>query len=166
MKLSKQTAKHLREVYFGGNWTASNVRETLSDVTWEEAVFQVETFNTIATLTSHISYYVPAVLEVLKGNALVAKDELSFTHPPITNQKKWLAFQDKIWSNVSEFCDKIEELEDARLFEDMLEKKHGNYFRNLHGIIEHTHYHLGQIVLLKKLIRENTKNHIYRNHHA
>jgi uncharacterized damage-inducible protein DinB len=154
MKLSKQTAKHLREVYFGGNWTASNVKETLSDLTWKEANLEIGSFNTIAILTNHISYYVPAVLEVLKGNALVAKDELSFAHPPINNQEEWDAFLENIWSMVIEFCDKIETLDDAKFFEDMLKKKYGNYFRNLHGIIEHTHYHLGQIVLLKKLIRE------------
>ena len=33
-------------------------------------------------------------------------------------------------------------------------EKYGNYFRNLTGIIEHLHYHLGQIVLIKKLIAE------------
>ena len=155
MNLSKQTAKHLREVYFGGNWTASNVKDTLSDVSWKEAVTEIGKFNTIAILTNHISYYVTAVLEVLKGNTLDAKDELSFTHPQINNPQEWESFLDTIWSNVLEFCDKIEELEDAKFFEDMQEKKYGNYFRNLHGIIEHTHYHLGQIVLLKKLIREN-----------
>ena len=152
--LAKQTALHLRQVYFGGNWTASSIRETLADTTYEEALTKVSSFNTIAVLTNHMSYYIPAVLEVLKGNALVAKDELSFTHPIITNQKEWEVFLDKIWVNVLEFCTKIEELEDTIFFEDMLEKKYGNLFRNLHGIIEHSHYHLGQIVILKKLIRE------------
>ena len=151
--LAKQTAKHLREVYFGGNWTASNVRDTLSDVTWEEATVRFDNFNTIASLTNHISYYVPAVLEVLKGNPLVAKDELSFAHPPIARQEDWNTFLESIWENVSEFADKIETLEDVQFFEDMLEKKYGNYFRNLHGIVEHVHYHLGQIVLIKKYIR-------------
>ncbi len=113
MKLSKQTAKHLREVYFGGNWTASNVRDVLSDVTWEEATQKIGSSNTIAVLTNHISYCVPAVLEVLNGNTLVAKDELSFAHPPITNSQEWNAFLENIWNNISAFCDKIEDLEDA-----------------------------------------------------
>jgi hypothetical protein len=36
--------------------------------------------------------------------------------------------------------------------------KYGNYYRNLHGIIEHTHYHLGQIVLIKKLLKRRRKS--------
>jgi len=30
--------------------------------------------------------------------------------------------------------------------------KYGNYFRNIVGVIEHIHYHLGQIVLIKKIL--------------
>jgi len=33
-----------------------------------------------------------------------------------------------------------------------MEEKYGNYYRNFHGIIEHCHYHLGQIVLIKKML--------------
>ncbi|HAI83731.1 MAG TPA: DUF1572 domain-containing protein, partial [Chitinophagaceae bacterium] len=29
----------------------------------------------------------------------------------------------------------------------------GTYYRNILGLIEHTHYHLGQIALIKKIIR-------------
>lgn len=29
------------------------------------------------------------------------------------------------------------------------------FHRNLHGIIEHTYYHLGQIVLIKKILNES-----------
>jgi hypothetical protein len=32
-------------------------------------------------------------------------------------------------------------------------EKYGTYQRNFHGLIEHTHYHLGQIAILKKLVR-------------
>jgi hypothetical protein len=36
---------------------------------------------------------------------------------------------------------------------DFGDPKYGSYYRNLHGIVEHTHYHLGQIVLVKKIIQ-------------
>lgn len=52
----------------------------------------------------------------------------------------------------------LETLDEAKLFEDFADPKYGNYYRNLHGIIEHTHYHLGQIVLIKKLLKDG-ENH-------
>ena len=54
MNLPEQIAKHLREVYFGGNWTASSFKENLADVTWQQAVRQVDSFHPIATLVFHI----------------------------------------------------------------------------------------------------------------
>ena len=48
----------------------------------------------------------------------------------------------------------IEHLPEAKLGEIFTDEKYGNYYRNVHGIIEHTHYHLGQIVLIKKILSQ------------
>jgi hypothetical protein len=52
------------------------------------------------------------------------------------------------------FANAIEQLDDTILQKKFTAAKYGNYFKNLVGIIEHTHYHLGQIVILHKLIKE------------
>ena len=41
MQLSNQIAKHFREVYFGGNWTCSNLKDQLKDVTWKQATQKI-----------------------------------------------------------------------------------------------------------------------------
>ena len=81
MNLPEQLAKHFREVFFGGNWTTSNLREHVTGLTWQQATTQVYSFNTIATLVFHSGYYVAAVLKVLGGEPLNAKDSFSFNHP-------------------------------------------------------------------------------------
>ena len=35
MEITKQIAKHFREVNFGGNWTWSNLKDNLADITWK-----------------------------------------------------------------------------------------------------------------------------------
>jgi hypothetical protein len=152
MPLSAQIAKHFREIHFGGNWTWSNLKDNLSGITWQQATTKVESFNTIATLTFHINYFVGAALEVLKGNQLDAHDKFSFDHPPIHSQKDWEKLLDKVWKDAEDFALLVEQLPEQKLWEDFTDKKYGNYYRNLHGIIEHAHYHLGQIVIIKKLI--------------
>ncbi|BDS14166.1 DUF1572 domain-containing protein [Aureispira anguillae] len=154
MNVTRQIAKHLREVYFGGNWTTSNLMDTLKDLTWEQATTQVYSFNTIATLTYHMNYYVRTVSIVLEGGVLDSKDEYSFNHPPILSQKDWEALQNEGWKNAKKFADLIEKLPEDKLWEDFVDKKYGIYYRNLQGIIEHLHYHLGQIALIKKIIIE------------
>src|SRR5688572_23789964 len=93
----EQIAKHLTEVCFGGNWTTVNLRESLKDVTWQEAVTQVGSLNSIATIVNHLHYYVRSVTKVLQGEALDSKDELSFQHPPIQSEQDWNKFLDNCW---------------------------------------------------------------------
>mgnify|MGYP000252261022 CR=1 FL=1 len=152
MNLTAQIAKQLRDLHFGGNWTWSNLKDQLADVTWEQATTKVYSFNTIAVLVFHTNYFVDAVLKVLRGGPLDAKDKYSFDHPPIQSREDWEKMLDKVWTDAETFATLIEQMPESKLWEDFSENKYGNYYRNIHGIIEHTHYHLGQIVLIKKLL--------------
>jgi len=55
MNLTAQIAKHFREIHFGVNWTWSNLKDNLADVTWQLATTQVYSFNTIAVLVYPIN---------------------------------------------------------------------------------------------------------------
>lgn len=153
MQYTKQIAKHLNEVYNGGNWTWVNLHDTLKDVPWQQATAKVYDMNTIAVLTYHIGYYVAAILNVLRGNPLDSKDEYSFNHPPINSEADWQAMRNGIQDNWLALVAAIEQLPDEKLSEFFTQEKYGLYYRNLHGLIEHTHYHLGQIVIIKKLLK-------------
>lgn len=155
MSTTKQIAKSIREVHFGGNWTCSNLKEHVTDVTWQQATAKVHSFNTIATLVYHTNYFVSAVLKVLQGEPLNAHDKYSFDHPPIDSQEDWQKLLDKTWADAENIAILIEELPESRLWEIFSDEKYGTYYRNLQGIIEHTHYHLGQIVLIKKLLPQH-----------
>lgn len=154
MDLNKQIAKHFREVYFGGNWTCSNVKETLSNITWQQAITKIYELNTIATLSFHIYYYIGVVGKVLDGGPLEGKDELSFAHPTIENQKDWDDFVLRILEDAEALAKKMEVLTEDRIYSEFTEEKYGIYYRHLHGITEHSHYHLGQIALIKKIMSQ------------
>jgi len=153
MNTTQQLAKHCRDVHFGGNWTFVNLKDTLADITWQEATTQYQDSNTIATLLFHINYYINPVARVLQGEPLNASDKFSFDCPTITSQEEWEHLVQKALDEAEQFAKEIEKLEESKLFEVFSDEKYGNYFRNLLGIIEHTHYHLGQIALIKKMIR-------------
>jgi hypothetical protein len=161
MNLPKQIAKHFRDVHFGGNWTSVNLKDTLADVTWQQATTQVYGLNTIATLVYHTNYYVGAISKVLQGGPLDAKDKYSFDHPPVRSQEDWEALLHKTWSDAESFATLLEQFPEQKLTEIFVDEKYGTYYRNFHGIIEHMHYHLGQIVLLKKiLVQTNESVHL------
>ncbi len=158
MKSTGQIAKQFRDVHFGGNWTAVNLKEVLADINWKQAATRVDSLNTIAALVYHMNYYVAAIIKVLQGGPLDAHDKFSFDHPPVLSQEDWEILLDKTWTDATEFARLVEQLPDGTLWEDFSEKKYGSYYRNLHGVIEHIHYHLGQIVLIKKMLLKDDKD--------
>ena len=152
MNLSAQMAKHFREVFFGGNWTSVNLKETLDDVSWQQAVTKIGDLNSIAVLVYHINYYVSAVLKVFEGGKLEASDKYSFDLSPMTNDEEWKALQDKAFAEAEKFANLVEQMPNEKFAQVFVDEKYGTYYRNIHGIIEHTHYHLGQISLIKKML--------------
>ncbi|HQQ93772.1 MAG TPA: DUF1572 domain-containing protein [Bacteroidia bacterium] len=162
MKVTGQLAKHLREVHFGGNWTSSNFRDQLKGLHWQKALKSVYGLNSIALLFFHSTYYVRVLAEVLNGKKLEAKDEWSFQLPDIASEKDWENLVQSAWANAEEAAAMLEKMDDARLAEDFTDKKYGSYFRNISGTVEHLHYHLGQIVLIRKILEAQqvqTKTH-------
>lgn len=56
------------------------------------------------------------------------------------------------YAHAEEKASFIEKLPESVLLEIFSDEKYGTYYRNILGIIEHSHYHLGQIVIIKKMI--------------
>ncbi|WP_299116423.1 DUF1572 domain-containing protein [uncultured Winogradskyella sp.] len=152
MKTTKHLANNLHQVYFGGNWTASNFKDKLEDVTLDMATKKVNDFNTILALSFHIHYYLKGTMDVFKGGDLTIRDKYSFDYPALHSEHQWQEFKNTMWNEAKEFILLIEKLEDNILETFLAEEKYGTYFRNILGIIEHTHYHIGQIAVIKKIL--------------
>ncbi len=152
LNLPAQIAKLFKDAYYGGNWTSVNVKGTLVNVSWQQATAKLDSFNTIAALVYHMNYYVSALIKVLRAEKLDAHDKYSFEHPPILSEEDWEDLLNKTWSDADTFVTLVEDLPESKLWEDFWGDKYGNYYRNIHGVIEHTHYHLGQIMLIKKML--------------
>ncbi|GAB3012821.1 hypothetical protein GCM10027051_14950 [Niabella terrae] len=152
MELSQQISKHFRDVFFGGNWTSVNFKDTLSGISLEEAVTKIDNLNTIAALVFHINYYVENVLKVLRGGPLEGADKYSFEVPPLDSEAAWQSLIRSTLDNAAAFSAEIEQLESTVFFKDFRDAQYGNNYRNITGIIEHTHYHLGQIVIIHKIL--------------
>jgi hypothetical protein len=154
MNTPKQIAKNLRDLYNGGNWTGVSLKDGLKDVSWKQAVAKVDDLNTIAMLVFHINYYVDAALSVLQGHPLKASDKYSFDLQPVTSEEDWQKLVGHVFSQAGLMAEEIEKLDESKLTEIFGDEKYGTYFRNLMGVVEHAHYHLGQIVIIKKMLNE------------
>ena len=156
MSSVSQLAKRFREVLLDGLWIANtNFEDQLSEVTWQQAVTKIDSLNTIAMLTFHIDYYIAGIVHVFEGGDLEIKDKFSFDLPPIESQKQWEDLLSKLWTDSEKFATLLEQMPDSQLDEVFVDEKYGTYRRNIDGMIEHSYYHLGQITLIKKLLKNS-----------
>ncbi len=132
----------------------SNLKDNLDGLTWQQATKQVHSFNSIAALVYHVNYFVLAALTVLRGEPLTAHDKFSFDVPSITTPQEWEMLMNKTFADAEQFAQMVENLPEEKLWENFANEKYGSYYRNIQGIIEHYHYHLGQIALIRKLVIE------------
>ena len=142
-----------REVILNGTLIANtNYKNELEKLDWKIAVEKFNTLNSIAILAQHIHYYLVGVKDVFKGGTLDIKDKYSFDFTPIESQKEWKAFLAKFWDDAEEFALLIEQMSEDKLKEIFVDEKYGTYHDNINVMIEHCYYHLGQIVLIKKIL--------------
>jgi uncharacterized damage-inducible protein DinB len=153
MKSTDEISKRFREVILNGTWVANtNYKQQLAGLNWEMATAKVYTLNTIAVLAQHIHYYIIGIKNVFKGGSLEIKDKYSFDFPPIRSQDEWEKFLTKFFNDAEEFAVLIEQMPEEKLKEIFVDERYGTYQRNIEGMIEHSYYHLGQIVMIKKIL--------------
>ena len=154
MKQTTQIANQFQESQLNGTWIATNLKAEIAELTWQQATTKIGTLNTIAALTFHLNYYVAGLIQVFEGGTLDIRDKYSFDCPPITSQADWNKLRDKSFADAEKFAELVEKMPENQLNKGFVDIKYGDYRRNIHGVIEHTYYHLGQIVLMKKLMTE------------
>ena len=154
MENSKQLAGRFREVLLNGKWIANtNFRDQLSGLDWKQATTRIGSLNTIAALAYHINYYIAGILNVFEGGALEIRDKFSFDLPPIRSKEDWDNLLRTIWANAEKFAAHVERMPEEKLEAVFVDEKYGNYRRNIEGVIEHSYYHLGQISLIRKMMK-------------
>jgi uncharacterized damage-inducible protein DinB len=153
MKSTLEIANRFKEVILNGTWIANtNFKDQLAYTNWELMTSKIDSLNSIAVLAQHIHYYIKGINNVFKNGTLDIKDKFSFDFPPIDSQNKWDDFLTRFWNDAEEFASMIEQMPEEKLNQVFVDEKYGTYQRNIDAMIEHAYYHLGQIVLIKKLV--------------
>ena len=155
MKLNEYLTNRLKEIFTEGKWViGSNIQEQIIDLDWKDATKRAADLNTIADLTFHIHYYIAGVIKVLEGGPLTIKDEFSFDSPPVKSNQDWINLVNQFCKDSQKLIQLVENMTEEELLRDFTHEKYGTYYRNIDLMIEHTYYHMGQIVLIKKILKQ------------
>ncbi len=146
-------AKQVIEVYEGNNWTDVSIMETLQDINFEEATtITSASVNSIAMLLHHCNYYNEMVCQRLMGNTPQANESNGFDLPEILSENDWNALKEQSRLSAQQLADAIREFPENKLTE-INPASGDSFYKTIAGVTEHTHYHLGQMVILKNYIR-------------
>ena len=147
-------ASRLREVLLNGHWIANtNYKEQILSLNWRHATQKIDTLNTIAALTYHINYYLAGLLNAFENGKLEIRDKYSFDMPKISSEADWNKLVADFLDNSEKFSNHVEQMNDSIFDQPFIDEKYGSYLRNIEGVIEHSYYHLGQISLIKKMVK-------------
>lgn len=104
-------------------------------------------------LVFHINYYVSGILHEFETSKLEIHDKYSFDIPPISSEEEWTNLIQVFLANAEKLASLIEQMNDEDLDQPFIDGIYGAVLRNVDGLIEHAYYHLGQITLIKKMIK-------------
>ncbi len=153
MESAEQLSKRFKDVILDGKWIAfTNWKDQLDQIGFTDATQQVSNLNTIALLTYHINYYIEGVLNVFRGGELEIRDKFSFNLPQLKSEDEWESLKAALYSNSEEFADHVSKMDGAKLSSNFVKEEYGDYRRNIQAMIEHAYYHLGQVVIIRKMI--------------
>lgn len=156
MNLPELIAQHVLDVHEGNNWTEVNLAHTLRDVTLAEATTLTPASpNTIAALVRHLAFWSRVMARRAQGYPTQVPDSNGFEGPDLHSEAEWLALQAELRQSAQELAAAIRRVPAERLAEPIL-AGYGSAYKNLHGAVEHLHYHLGQLVVLKNLVRSQS----------
>ena len=151
MSQAAALALRLQEVILEGTWIANtNFKKELDNTALDDVSIQIKTYNTVAVLAQHIHYYIAGVKQVFLGGELSISDKFSFDFEPMLSDEAWQNFLALFWKDTEELVNLIKTLTDEQLDAIFVKEAYGSYKRNIEALIEHSYYHLGQIVLLLK----------------
>jgi hypothetical protein len=157
MLLTAAIAQHVLDVHEGNNWTDVDLAHTLHDVTLAEAITQTAASpNTIAAVVRHLAFWNRLMARRVQGYAPEIGPANGFDGPPLHTAADWLAVQADLWQSAHELAAAIQQVPEEKLMEPIL-PGYSTAYKNLQGSVEHLHYHLGQLVVLKNLVRSTAQ---------
>jgi uncharacterized damage-inducible protein DinB len=140
----------LQRAYEGEAWHGPSLKHILKDVTAMQAARRpIASAHTIWELALHISAWESAVASRLAGRYISEPDEGDFPAVTDTSDAAWQATLAQLDATHHRLRDAIRQFDPERLHRRLAEGRESARYA-ICGVIQHTLYHAGQIVLLKK----------------
>ena len=157
MTETERIRNQFERAFDGEAWHGPSVLSLLNGVTAEQAAAHpIPGAHSIWELTLHIAAWEDACRRRLEGDPAQLSDDENF--PPIadTSAAAWESAKAKLTDVHRRLLDAITTTDDSRLDQPIInstETTFSSTYVTLHGGVQHSLYHAGQIAILKKAMK-------------
>ncbi len=145
-----------RRAFDGEAWHGPSVLALLNGVTAEQAAAHpIPGAHSIWELTQHIRAWEGACLRRLNGDPAQLPDREDWVPVDDFNEEQWNQTKQALLQTHEQLLDALATLDDSRLDEPIISDPNipfSTTYVTLHGGVQHTLYHAGQIAILKKAL--------------
>ena len=146
--------KLLNDHYNGNPWIDVTISKTLKSFTAKQAAEKIDGLNSVWQIVNHMLGWRNALIARVKDTPLKYPDDNYIAEIKNTSEKAWKDTVKKFelsQKNILSFLKK----KDDRLLEKVSPSSGYSYFELVNAILIHDSYHLGQIVLIRKILDKN-----------
>jgi hypothetical protein len=148
----------LNRAFVGEAWHGPGVIEILDGVTPQQAIAcPVAGGHSSWELALHLTGWMRAVQRRLHGDRAQLTDAENFPAVKDSSERAWEEARESIMLAYEDLGGSIRLLDDSRLDQPIIQGMSSVYV-TLHGVIQHSLYHAGQIAILKKAFSEGKQN--------
>jgi uncharacterized damage-inducible protein DinB len=147
----------LNRAFEGEAWHGPAVREILEGITAPQAAARLfKGTHTLWELVLHIAAWERACRRRLGGERAELAEAENWPEVTSTNEQAWEQAKEALKQAHEELGQAVSQLDETRLDQPIIEGM-GSVYVTLHGVIQHTLYHAGQIAILKKASSEQER---------
>lgn len=144
----------LQRAMSGEAWHGPALMKLLEGVTAKRAAAHpVAGGHSIWELTVHINAWLRAGRRRLEGDRAQLSDAEDWPAIAVTSEQAWAEEKEALSQSQQELWSAITRLVDSQLDQPIIAGMSSTYV-TLHGVIQHTLYHAGQIAILKRATEE------------
>tara|TARA_R110002012_G_scaffold11112_5_gene49899 strand:+ start:176 stop:634 length:459 start_codon:yes stop_codon:yes gene_type:complete len=140
------------DLYHGHPWLDVTLEDTLSRITAAQAHQRpLKSGNTIWEIVNHLIAWRENVLKRVQGEVLETPANNYIKKIEDASEEAWQQTLNALETTQKEWLYFLSTFPEADFEKEYPTNKH-SYYKHIHGIIQHDAYHLGQIVLLAKMV--------------
>ena len=153
MKETSRIGGLFMNLYNGHPWLDVTIVDTLKTISWEQAAAKVHPhLNSIWQIVIHMVSWRLNVRKRVNGEVIKTPENNYIQDHPQISEESWLHLLDELETSQQEWISFLQHADDSML-EGIYTVNKMSYYEQIHGILQHDAYHLGQIVLLAKMQR-------------